>query len=151
MKVILTEDVKGTGKKGQVVDASDGHARNFLLPRKLAVEASEHNLSELETKKKSVEDRAKRELENAKEMKEKLEKTSVRVAVKTGDTGRLFGAVTTKEVAAALMEQFGLSVDKKRIVIDEHIKTVGEHKAQVKLHAEVAAELPLNIVRIEEK
>ena len=145
MKVILLEDIKGVGKKGDLLDASDGHARNFLLPRKLAVEATKANLHELETKRKAQEHRKELELEAAKELAANIEAQPITIKVKIGENGKLFGSVTNKEIAEELNVHRGLDVDKKKITLPEPIKTSGEKTAEVKLHAKVTAKLTINI------
>jgi len=147
MKVILLEDVKGVGKKGQIINAADGHARNYLLPRKLAVEATDHNLRELEDKKKAVENRKRKEYLEALELKKKLESIGITVRVKTGGSGKLFGSVTNKEVAEALALQ-GMAIDKKRITVPEPIKTLGEKTVEIKLYTDVTANVKVNVVNI---
>lgn len=145
MKVILLQDVKSVGKKGEMVNVSEGYAKNFIIPRKLGVEATNSNMNDLKLKKQSEEKRKAEELQAAKELKEALEQKTVKVAVKTGDNGKLFGSVTNKEIAAALEEQTGLKVDKKKIVLDDQIKMVGEKTVMVKLHPQVTAELKVVI------
>ncbi len=145
MKVILLQDVKSVGKKGEMVNVSEGYAKNFIIPRKLGVEATNSNMNDLKLKKQSEEKRKAEELQAAKELKEALEQKTVKVAVKTGDNGKLFGSVTNKEIAAALEEQTGLKVDKKKIVLDDQIKMVGEKTVAVKLHPQVTAELKVVI------
>jgi len=147
MKVILLEDVKGVGKKGQLINAADGHARNYLLPRKFAIEATEHNLRELEDKKKAVENRKRKDYLEALELKKKLENTGITVHVKTGGSGKLFGSVTNKEVADALALQ-GLAIDKKKITVPEPIKTLGEKTVDIKLYTDVTANVKVNVVNI---
>lgn len=146
MKMILLEDVKGVGKKGQVINASDGYAKNFLIPKKLAVEATKSNLNELELKEKAEQKRRAQELEEAKELGKKLESLRVKVGVKTGENGRLFGSVTNKEIAACLEEQTGFGIDKKKIVVDTPFKNVGPGTVTVKLHPQVSATLNVDIV-----
>ena len=145
MKVILLQDVKSVGKKGEMVNVSEGYAKNFIIPRNLGVEATNSNMNDLKLKKQSEEKRKAEELQAAKELKEALEQKTVKVAVKTGDNGKLFGSVTNKEIAAALEEQTGLKVDKKKIVLDDQIKMVGEKTVAVKLHPQVTAELKVVI------
>ena len=140
MKVILLQDIKGVGKKDQVINANDGYAKNFLFPRKLAVEAESNNLKRLDNIKKAEEAQAQALLEEAKELGKKIESSVVKLSVKTGDNGKLFGAVTNKEIAAALKEQTGLAVDKKKISADA-IKELGEKTVTVKLHPKVSANL----------
>jgi len=146
MKVILLEDIKGVGKAGDLINSSDGHARNYLLPRKLAVEATKANLNEYEMKKKSEEHKRQLELEAARELAKNIEEQTINIKVKMGENGRLFGSVTNKEVADALKEQCGLEVDKKKVTLNDPIKTSGEKTAEVKLHAKVTAKLKINII-----
>jgi large subunit ribosomal protein L9 len=146
MKVILLEDVKSVGKKGEVVNASEGYAKNFLIPRKLGVEATASNMNDIKLKKQSEDKRKAEELAAAKELKNKLEEKTVKIPVKTGDNGKLFGSVTNKEIAAALEEQAGIKVDKKKIVLDDQIKMVGEKTVVIKIHPQVSAELKVAIV-----
>ena len=136
MQVILLEDVKGVGKKGQVISAADGHARNFLLPRKLAVEANRTNLNALESDKKRVEQALSKEIAAAREIEAKLKDKTIQIPVKVGSAGKTFGSISNKEVGEALFKQLGVSIDKKKIVCDP-VKTLGEHKATLKLHAQV--------------
>ncbi|MDD3570169.1 MAG: 50S ribosomal protein L9 [Lachnospiraceae bacterium] len=146
MKVILLEDVKSVGKKGEVVNASEGYAKNFLIPRKLGVEATASNMNEIKLKKQSEDKRKAEELAAAKELKAKLEEKTVKIPVKTGDNGKLFGSVTNKEIAVALEEQAGIKVDKKKIVLDDQIKMVGEKTVVIKIHPQVSAELKVAII-----
>ncbi len=146
MKVILLEDVKSVGKKGQVVNASEGYAKNFLFPKKLAVEANNVNMNELNLKNKAEERRKAQELEDAKALAEKLEKIVVKIPVKTGEGGKLFGSVTNKEIAQAIEKNEGLKVDKKKIVLNDQIKMTGKKTVQVKLHPKVTADLTVEIV-----
>ncbi|MCL2674888.1 MAG: 50S ribosomal protein L9 [Defluviitaleaceae bacterium] len=146
MKVILLEDIKGVGKAGDLINSSDGHARNYLLPRKLAVEATKANLHEYEMKKKSEEHKRQLELEAARELAKNIEEQTIEIKVKMGENGRLFGSVTNKEVADALRAQCGLDVDKKKVTLTDPIKTSGEKTAEVKLHAKVTAKLKINII-----
>lgn len=146
MKVILLEDVKSVGKKGEIVNASEGYAKNFLIPRKLGVEANASNLNDIKLKKQSEDKRKAEELAAAKELKAELEEKTVKIAVKTGDNGKLFGSVTNKEIAVALEEQAGIKVDKKKIVLDDQIKMVGEKTVVIKIHPQVSAELKVAII-----
>ena len=145
MKVILLEDVKGVGKKDQTLNVSEGHAKNFLLPKGLAVEANTANIRKLDSKKRAEEEKRAQEYEAAKLLGEKIEKQTVSVKVKTGEIGKLFGAVTNKEVSTALKEQCGLDVEKKKIVIQDAIKSVGETEVTVKLHPKVSVKLKVKI------
>ena len=143
MKVILLEDVKPHGKKGDVVDVSDGYAKNFLFPKKKGVEANASNMKNLEYRKKKEADNAAQALEEAKELKARIEAHTVTVSMKKGEGDRAFGSVSSREIAQALSEQHGLDVDKKKIVLPEPLKTFGEHEVTVKLHAQVTAVIRL--------
>ncbi|MCD7777114.1 MAG: 50S ribosomal protein L9 [Clostridiales bacterium] len=145
MKVILLEDVKNVGKKGQVINASDGYAKNHLFPRKLAVEANKANMTALDRKNKAAEAKLEAEYQEAREIGKKIESSTVNISVKSGVSGKIFGSVTGKEIAQALKEQTGIEVDKRKIVISEPIKNVGENSVTVKLHTKVSAKLKLNI------
>ena len=146
MKVILLEDVKGVGKKGQVVNASDGHARNFLFPRKLAIEATNANMASLEAQQKKVQHQVATEVKAAQEMAEKLQEKPVIIKVKVGEKGRMFGSISNREVSEAIQSQLGIVVDKKKIVMPEQVKTVGTYTATAKLHAQVSAKLDFEVV-----
>ena len=141
MKVILLEDVKAVGKKGQIVNVNDGYARNFILPKKLGLEANNKNLNDLKLKKANDEKIAQEQLEEAQELGKKIEAGKVELAIKVGEGGRTFGSVSTKEIAAAVKEQMGYDIDKKKIQLKEAIKTLGTHNVPVKLHTKVTAEL----------
>ena len=141
MKVILLEDVKALGKKGEIVEVNDGYARNFLLKTKKGVEATGKNLNDLKLQKANVEKVAQETLAAAQELGKKIEAGKVEVAIKTGEGGKVFGSVSSKEIAAAMEKQMGLKVDKKKIQLKEQIKTLGTHNVPVKLHAKVTAEL----------
>ena len=141
MEVILLEDVKALGKKGQIVKINDGYARNFVLPKKLGLEATAKNLNDLKLQKARDAKLAAEELAAAKELAVKVEEKPVRLAIKTGEGGRTFGAVSTKEIAAAAKEQLGLDIDKKKMKLDEAIKTLGTHMVAVRLHKDVTAQL----------
>jgi len=146
MKVILIEDVKDLGKKGSVVNASDGYARNFLFPRKLAIEANKQNSFKLEQDKKAAEHKRQTEIEDAQKMRAVLMESGIRITVKCGENGKLFGSVTSKEIAAALFEQHNVTIDKKRIDLPEPIHSTGTFDVPVKLHAEVNAKVKVNVV-----
>ena len=146
MKLILLEDVKSVGKKGDLINASEGYAKNFLLPRKLAVEATKSNLNDYELKQKAEAKRRQEELDKAREIAKALEDKVVTIRVKTGGNGKLFGSVTNKEVAEAIVEQTKLDIDKKKVSIGDPIKMVGERTAVVKLHPKVTAEVSIKIV-----
>ena len=128
-----------------MVNVSEGYAKNFLIPRKLGVEATNSNLNDLKLRKQSEEKRKAEELQAAKDLKAVLEGKKVLVKVKAGENGKLFGSVTSKEIAEALEEQTGLKVDKKKMVLEDQIKTTGERKIPVKLHPQVTAELLVEI------
>ena len=145
MKVILLEDVKSVGKKGDLINASEGYAKNFLLPKKLAVEATKSNLNDYELKQKADAKRRQEELEKAQETAAALKDKVVTIKVKTGGNGKLFGSVTNKEVADAIVEQTKLEIDKKKVSIGDPIKMVGERTAVVKLHPKVSAEVTIKI------
>ena len=141
MKVILLEDVKALGKKGQIVNVNDGYARNFILPKKLGLEANNKNLNDLKLKKANDEKIAQEQLEEAQELGKKIEAGKVELAIKVGEGGRTFGSVSTKEIAAAVKEQMGYDIDKKKIQLKEAIKTLGTHNVPVKLHTKETPEL----------
>lgn len=145
MKVILLQDVKGVGKKDQVIDAADGYVRNFLFPRKLAVEANKANMASLDKKKAGAQAQKAKELEEARAMKAVLEEKVLKISQKTGESGRLFGSVTNKEVAQILLEQEGIDIDRKKITMPEAIKKIGEYTAEVRLHTDVTADLKMEI------
>ena len=146
MKVILSEDVKSLGKKGEIVNVSDGYARNFILKTGKGVEATAANLNTLKLQKANDEKIAKENLENAKDLAEKLSAATVTIRIRTGEGGKLFGAIASKEIAAAVKEQCGLEIDKKKIVLDDPIKELGPHVVRIKLHKDVTAELSVNII-----
>ncbi len=141
MKVILVEDVKALGKKGEMVNVSDGYARNMLFPKKLALEASAKNINDLKLKKAHDEKVAKEQLADARAFAEELAKAQVKVSVKVGEGGKVFGSVSSKEIAVAVKDQMQLDIDKKKIQLKESIKSLGTHIVTVKLHPEVSAEL----------
>ena len=141
MKVILLQDVKSLGKKGEIVNVNDGYARNFILPKKLGLEANNKNLNDLKLKKANDEKIAQEQLEEAQELGKKIEAGKVELAIKVGEGGRTFGSVSTKEIAAAVKEQMGYDIDKKKIQLKEAIKALGTHNVPVKLHTKVTAEL----------
>jgi len=145
MKVILLADVKGTGKKGQTIEASDGHARNFLIPRKLAVEATKGNMAQLEGQQKKAAAQLQHDIEEAQAIAAKIREVEIKIPVKCGDGNRMFGSISNKEIAEAMIKQ-GIPVDKKKIVV-QAAKTLGEHTANVKLHPQVSAPLKFELVR----
>lgn len=141
MKIILLEDVKSLGKKGDIVNVNDGYARNFILPKKLGVEATGKNLNDLKLHKNNEKKIALENLEAAKNLSGELAEGKVELSIKVGEGGKTFGSVSSKEIAAAVKEQMGLDVDKKKIQLKEAIKSLGTHIVAVKLHPEVTAEL----------
>ena len=145
MKVILLQDVKALGKKGQTVDVSDGYARNSILPKKLGVEATSKNLNDLKLQKAHEEKVAKEQLEEAKAFAAKMVDMEVIVSIKSGKDGRTFGSVSSKEIATAFKEQHGMEIDKKKIVLDEPIRSVGTTIVSVKLHKDVVGKLNVRV------
>ncbi len=145
MKVILLQDVKGKGKKGQMVEVSDGYARNYMLPRKIAVEATADNVNTMRMTDKAVAEKRQKEREEAFRISKRLAELTVTVRAKGGGAGRLFGSVTTQEIADSLKKQTGIELDKRKIVLDEQIKTVGDYKVKCKLGYEITAELKLKV------
>ena len=144
MKVILLQDVKALGKKGEVVNVNDGYARNFILPKKLGVEANGKNLNDLKLQKNNEAKVAQEHLD-AKKLAEELKAGKVVLTMKVGEGGRTFGSVSSKEIAEAVKEQMHLDIDKKKIQLKEQIKTLGTHIVSVKLHPEVTAELNVSV------
>ena len=145
MKVILLQDVKALGKKGEVVNVNDGYARNFILPKKLGVEANGKNLNDLKLQKNNEAKVAQEHLDAAKKLAEELKAGKVVLTMKVGEGGRTFGSVSSKEIAEAVNEQMHLDIDKKKIQLKEQIKTLGTHIVSVKLHPEVTAELNVSV------
>lgn len=145
MKVILLQDVKNMGKKGDVINASDGYARNFLFPRKLAQEATEASLHIINNRNENERKQKLAELEAAQKLAGELKGKEIKTTSKTGESGRLFGAITNKDVAALLSAQYKITVDKKKIVMDT-IKVVGTYEIEVKLYPEVATKMKIIIV-----
>ena len=143
MKVILLEDVKGSGKKGDVIEVSAGHARNFLIPRKMAVEANPKAMQELKQQEAKIQRQREKEQAAAKEIADKLESALVKIPAKAGETGRLFGAVTGKEIVEALQEQHGIAIEKNKIVQPEPIKAFGSYEVKVKLGSEITGTIHL--------
>lgn len=145
MKVILLEDVKSLGKKGELVEINEGYARNFILKKKLGLEATTKNLNDLKLKKANEEKVAKEQLEAAKVFAEELKEKVVKVSIKTGEGGRVFGSVSTKEIAAAAKTQLGLDIDKKKLHLQEPIRMVGTVIVPYKVHSQVTAELTVKV------
>ncbi len=145
MKVILLEDVRGSGKSGEVVKVSDGYARNMLIPRGLAMEATPQNLKQLEKKKEAMAKKFAEDKASALEMKKRLEEATVNVKTKAGENGKVFGSVTSKDIADALKE-LGYEIDKKKIQLDAPIKTTGITEVTIKLFTEVAGKVKVNVI-----
>lgn len=139
MKVILLQDVKSIGKKGELVNVSDGYARNFLMPRKLAKEANAQAMNEYKNAEAAKEYKKKTEIENANALKDKLDGKIIKIVAKAGQGGKLFGSVTTKEIAAEIKKQYNVSIDKKKIALATDIKSFGTYTAEVKLHTGITA------------
>ena len=145
MQVILIEDVKSLGKKGDVVKVNDGYARNFILPKKLGLEATPKNLKDLEIQKAEEAQRQKEIYEEAKAFGEEIEKKSVKLTLKAGEGGRVFGSITSKDISDALKAQFDIEIDKKRIVMDGPIKQTGVYTIAAKLYQEVSGKIKVNV------
>lgn len=145
MKVILIEDVKSLGKKGEIVNVSDGYARNMLFPKKLGLEATSKNINDLKLQKAHEEKVAKELLDEAKAFKAELETKEITVTIKVGEGGRTFGSISTKELAEAAKEQLGYDIDKKKMQLANPIKELGIVKVPVRLHTKVTAELKVNV------
>ena len=145
MKVILLQDVKALGKKGEVVNVNDGYARNFILPKKLGVEANGKNLNDLKLQKSNEAKVAQEILEQARALAADIAEKSITVSIKVGEGGKTFGSVSSKEIAEAVKGQMHLDIDKKKIQLKEQIKTLGTHIVSVKLHPEVTAELNVSV------
>ncbi len=146
MKVILLQDVKGQGKKGDVVNASDGYARNFLFPKNLAMEATSGNMKTLNEQKKSQEMKKEKELEEAKELAEKINSLTIELKAKSGEGGRLFGSVTGKEIAEALNKKHGIKIDKRKLVLPEPIRVLGVTEVEVKVYPTVSGKLKVHVI-----
>ena len=145
MKVILMQDVKGQGKKGEIVDLSDGYARNYLFPRKLAEPATADALNSIKIKEKAQRDAEQREKENMIGLAKQLESMMVRIAAKAGDSGKLFGSVTSKEISENLEKQYGIAIDKRKIQLDEPIRTFGTYEIGAKLGYEVTGVIMIQV------
>jgi large subunit ribosomal protein L9 len=148
MKVIFLKDVKGKGKKGEVKNVADGYAHNFLIKQGLAIEANNTNISTLEGQKKKEDKRAAEELEEAKKLGEQLEKITVELSAKAGEGGRLFGSITTKQIAEELQKKHGIKIDKRKMELADAIRTLGHSKVPVKLHHEVLATLTVHVKEV---
>ena len=146
MKIILVQDEKKLGKKGNVIEASEGYARNYLLPKKIGIEANAKNMNDLKLQKNKEEKLAKEQLDAAKALAEQLESKQVVLKMKAGEGGRAFGSVSAKEIAAAYKEQNSIELDKKKIQLPESIKSFGVYEVAVKLHPQVTGKLVVKVV-----
>ena len=145
MKVILLKDVKGTGKKGEIKEVSDGYARNFLLKKGVAVEANQANMKELDEKSKSKERKALIEYEEAVLLGKQMENVNIQIEVKSGEGGRLFGSITSNEIAEQLKKQKNIDIDKRKILMDEPIRTLGSTLVEIKLHQKVTTKIRVDV------
>ena len=146
MKVILLDNIKGVGKKDEVINASDGYARNFLFPKKLAVEANAENMAKIKGKQDSISHKKEMEKEDAKKIVEKLKTIRPKMKIKTGENGKVFGGVTAKDISEILNKDYNINIDKKKIDLKESIKTLGVTKVSVKLYEGVIGEITVDII-----
>ena len=146
MKVILLDNIKGVGKKDEVINASDGYARNYLLPKRLAVEANAENMNKLNNKKESANYKKDMEKQNAEELAKKIKGIMIKIKVKAGENGKIFGGVTSKEISENLKIQYNLNIDKKKIELKETIKTLGSFNVQIKLFEGIIGKLKVDII-----
>ena len=146
MDIVLLEDVKALGKKGQIVKVNDGYARNFILPKKLGLEATSKNLNDLKLQKANDARIAAEQLAAVKELGAKLDESTVTLSIKAGEGGRAFGSVSNKEISKAISDQLNLDIDKKKIVLNDPIKSIGSFEVPIKLHKEVTARLAVKVV-----
>lgn len=146
MEVVLLEDVKALGKKGQIVKVNDGYARNYILPKKLGIEATSKNLNDLKLQKANEARQAAEQLATAKELADKLGESSITLSIRAGEGGRAFGSVSGKEISSAIQSQLGYDIDKKKLILPEPLKTFGSHEVPIKLHKDVTAKLIVKVV-----
>lgn len=146
MKVILLDNIKGVGKKDEIINASDGYARNFLFPKKLAVEANNENMSKLKAKKQSEQYKKDVNKENAEKIAKKLDDITLTIKVKAGENGKIFGGVTSKEISEELKKQYKIDIDKKKIILNENIKNLGSFDISMKLFEGVAGKLKVKVI-----
>lgn len=146
MKVILLDNIKGVGKKDEIINASDGYARNYLLPKKLAVEANAENMSKLNNKKESAIYKKDQEKQNAEELAKKLKGIMLKIKVKAGENGKIFGGVTSKEISENIKSQYNFVVDKKKIELKDTIKTLGSFNVSIKLFEGITADLRVEVI-----
>lgn len=145
MKVILLEDVKSLGKKGEIVNVNDGYARNFILPKKLGLEATSKNLNDLKLQKQNDEKVAQEKLDAAKALAEKIKEKSITVKIQAGVEGKVFGSISSKEIATEAKKQLNMDIDKKKIVIPDAIKSLGTYNVNIKLHKDVVGKLAVKV------
>lgn len=146
MKIILLQDEKKMGKKGDVIDVSDGYARNYVLPKKIGIEATAKNMNDLKLKKANEDKRAQEQMEAGKALAALLEDKAIVVKIKGGEGGRTFGSVSSKEIAAACQEQYNIEIDKKKIQLTESLKNFGSYEVPIKLHPQVTGKLMVKVV-----
>lgn len=146
MKVILLDNIKGVGKKDEIINASDGYARNFLFPKKLAVEANNENMSKLKAKKQSEQYKKDVNKENAEKIAKKLDDITLTIKVKAGENGKIFGGVTSKEISEELKKQYKIDIDKKKIILNENIKNLGSFDISIKLFEGVTGKLKVKVI-----
>ena len=146
MEVVLLEDVKALGKKGQIVKVNDGYARNFILPKKLGIEATSKNLNDLKLQKANADKIAAEQLQAAKDLAADLAEKSITLSIKAGEGGKAFGSVSSKEITKAIQDQLGMENDKKKLVLPEPLKTFGTHEVPIKLHRDVTGKLAVKVV-----
>ena len=147
MKVILKSDIKGVGKKDEIINASDGYARNFLFPKNLAVEANADNMNKLKAKQDSAKFQKNQEKEEAIKISNKISEIELKIKVRAGENGKIFGGVSSKEIAESLQKQYGIKVDKKKIDLKEAIKTLGKRTVEIKLFEGVIAKLKVDVTK----
>ena len=140
------EDVKALGKKGQIVKVNDGYARNFILPKKLGIEATSKNLNDLKLQKANADKIAAEQLQAAKDLAADLAEKSITLSIKAGEGGKAFGSVSSKEITKAIQDQLGMEIDKKKLVLPEPLKTFGTHEVPIKLHRDVTGKLAVKVV-----
>ncbi len=146
MKIILKEDIKKLGKMGQIVDVADGYARNYLVPKGLAVEASTKNIRSLEHEKKIIQEKARKHKDSAQDLASRISALTLTIKAKAGEEEKLFGSVTTMDIAEALLTQ-GVEIEKKKIVLEEPIKRLGSYSVQIKLHPDVSVPLTIEVIQ----
>ena len=146
MKVILLQDIKNVGKKEEIINANDGYARNYLFPKKLAIEATKDNLAKLQAKKTSEANKKQAEIELNKQIAKQIEKIELQIKTKAGENGKIFGGITSKEISDELKKQYEIEIDKKKIVLKEAIKTLGKFQVEIKFGDGINGKLTLNII-----